>query len=77
MIMNTPTNSEALPLTNCSASSCGNLWIIQIGDSMEVVRRNLRTATEHPLTRDEALIGALCEKIIQQNENSPSTGATE
>lgn len=70
--MNTPTNSEALPLTACSASSCGNLWIIQIGDSVEVVRRKLLTATEPPLTRDEALVGALCQKIIQQNDQGDS-----
>lgn len=73
--MNTPTNSEALPLTNCSASACGNLWIIQMGDSVEVVRRKLLTATEPPLTRDEQLIGTLCEKIIQQNVAGEATAS--
>jgi len=38
-----------------------------MGDSVEVVRRKLLTATKAPLTRDEQLIGTLCEKIIQQN----------
>jgi len=61
------TGGEGLGAMNCPASSCGNIWVIQIGNTVEIVRRKVLTATEPSLTREESLIGALCEKIIQQN----------